>query len=127
MKLDDNKIRNFFAVFTDMPDGELPRWNGLCDSAGKQIAGRLRENADIERNMERLCIAAAAVAYCNYTLLQSGAGADEIRVGDISLKNSRGNTDAIDAIGTREYFLADIADLVSASADFPVSCAECRI
>lgn len=126
MKLNDQKIRDFFAVFTDLPDAELPRWRGLCDSAEKQIADRLRRDADVARNMERLCVAAAASAYCNYALLHDG-GSDEIRVGDISLKNPRGNTDAIDAISTRDYFLADIADLIGAPAEFPVCAAECKI
>lgn len=123
MKLDTQKIRDFFAVFTDMPDSELPRWSGLCDSAQNWIADRLRKNADVSRNMERLCIAAASVAYCNHTLLQSGTNADEIRVGDVSIKNSGGNADALDAISTRDYFLADIADLIEAP-DLPFRSAE---
>lgn len=127
VRLDSQAIRNFFAVFTDLPDEELANWNGICESAGRQITNRLRKNADITRNMERLCAAAAAIAYCNYSLMKSGISAEEVRVGEITLKSSHGDNDALDAIGTRDYFLAEIADLIVAPSEAPVSCAECAI
>lgn len=122
MKLDNQKIRDMFAMFTDLPDSELSDWTGLCDSAALQIADRLRENVDVQRHMERLCVAAAATAYCDYTVLTSGAArsSGEIRVGEISLKNTDSQNAGLDAIETRDHFLAEIADLIKAPTGFAV-------
>lgn len=117
MKLDNQLIRDSFAMFTDMPDCEINCWRILCDNAAAQIISRLRENVDVRRNMERLCIAAAALAYSDYAAILSGKSClpGEIRVGDISLKSSG---DEFEAASTRDYFIAAIADLIDAPTGF---------
>lgn len=115
MKLDSQRILSLFALFTDMPDSELTEWASLCDSAEVKLMGRLRENVDIAKNMERLCSAAAAIAYCDHVMISSGSDSADIKVGDISVKGSGG---AQDAISTRDYMIAEISDLIKAPAGF---------
>lgn len=115
MKLDNQRILSLFALFTDLPDSELAEWESLCDSAEVKLIGRLRENVDAAKNMERLCNAAAAIAYCDYAMLSAGPCAEDIKVGDISVKTSG---DARDAISTRDYMLAEISDLIEAPTGF---------
>lgn len=115
MKLDNQRILSLFALFTDMPDSELPEWESLCGSAEQKLLGRLRENVDVSKNMERLCNAAAAIAYCDYTMLSSSSGVDDIKVGDISVKSGG---DTRDAVSTRDYMLAEISDLIEAPTGF---------
>ncbi len=117
MKLDKQRISALFAMFTDIPDLDLPKWSNLVDLAETQLLALLKPNVDISRNMERLCIAAAACAYCNYTLLtaRGGASSEEIRVGDIAIKSSG---DELDATSTRDFFMSEIADLISNPTGF---------
>lgn len=117
MKLDKQLIRDSFAMFTDMPDSELSYWSILCDNAESMIISHLRENVDARRNMERLCIAAAALAYSDYAAILSGksGSSGEIRVGDISLRNSG---DEFEAASTRDYFIASVSDLIDVPTGF---------
>lgn len=117
MKLNKQLIRDSFAMFTDMPDSEIGNWSILCDNAEAGIVSRLKHDVDVRRNMERLCVAAAALAYFDYTAILSGKSrsSDEIRVGDISLKRSG---DEFEAGSTRDYFMAQIADLIDAPTGF---------
>lgn len=117
MKLDNQRILSLFALFTDLPDSALVEWTSVCRSAVEKLQRQLREGVDISRNMERLCNAAAAIAYCDYVMISGGAigmGGD-IRVGEISIQSSG---DAADAISTRDYMLAEIADLLAAPTGF---------
>lgn len=116
MKLDKQRILSLFALFTDLPDQELSAWEYLCVCASEKISSRLRADADASKNSERLCNAAAALAYCDYAMLTANGGASkEIRVGDISVKNS---ADTHDAVSTRDYFLEQISDLIEGPAGF---------
>lgn len=123
--LDKRQIRNLFAMLCDLTDEELEKWAGLCESAESSITSRLRENVDVKRNMERLCIAAAACAYFDYMMLSGGAGASsEVKVGDISVKNSG---ESPDARSIRDNFIAEIADLINVPTGFAFTSAECVI
>jgi hypothetical protein len=64
------------------------------------VESRLREDVDTAANMERICMAAASVAYNAYLSL-SFPDAD-IRVGDITLKGVKSN----------HTLLSQIADLL---------------
>lgn len=115
MKLDKQRILSLFAMFTDMPDSELADWLTLCESAEMKLMKLLREDVDIPKNMERLCNAAAAIAYCDHAMLSGASATGNIRVGEISVTTSG---DANDAISTRDYMLAEISDLLAAPSGF---------
>ena len=129
MKLDNELILKFFTLFTDLPDTELEKWKSLCESAGLKIWSLRKRGADVKRNMERLCSAAAACAYCDYVVLSSGGrgSAGELRVGDISVKDASSKTALLDAADTRMHFLSEIADLIDVPTGFAVTVAECRL
>lgn len=116
--LDRERVRALFGLFTDLPDDRLNLWEGLCDNAVGSLMGRLRENVNLPANMERLCTAAAAMAYADYLLLDAGGvgASDEIRVGDITLKKSSSDEKNSDSREIWEYFLGQIGDLLADSA-----------
>lgn len=117
MKLDKQLIKNSFAMFADLDGADADSWSILCDNAGAQIMSNLRGNIDLRLNMERLCLAAAALAYFDYAAVMAAKAntAGEIRVGDISVK---GSGDIFEAESTRDYFMAKIADLVVSPTGF---------
>ena len=129
MKLDNELILKFFSLFTDLPDAELLKWKSLCENAGNKIWSLRKNGVNIKRNMERLCSAAAACAYCDYVILAGGGtgSSGELRVGDISVKESSHKTAMIDAADTRAHFLAEVADLIDVPTGFAVSLAECKL
>ncbi|MCL2033431.1 MAG: hypothetical protein FWG94_01735 [Oscillospiraceae bacterium] len=129
MKLDNELIFNFFSLFTDLHETELEKWRSLCENAGDKIWSLRKRSANVKRNMERLCSAAAACAYCDYVILSGGGtgSSGELRVGDISVKESSHKTALIDASDTRAHFLTEIADLIDAPTGFAVSLAECKL
>lgn len=112
MILDIERILSLFALFTDLPDRQLFAWRGLCAAAAGTIQGKVRADVNIKANMERLCTAAAAWAYSDYLALSAGGSGEEIRVGDISLKNSKTSGGFGEAQEIRNYFMEQIADLV---------------
>lgn len=104
-------------MLADLPDQELESYSALCRSAEAQIMDRLRENVDIEREMERLCMAAAACAYYDYAMLSAGRNVSdsEVRVGEISVKSTGGE---FDAASIRDHFLELAADLIHIPTGF---------
>lgn len=119
--LDRDKVLSLFSLFSDLTGGGLARWQPFCDGAARRIEARLLPGADCpsletESEMEALCTAAAALAYCDYLLLGgvSGGGAvDELRVGDIALKSGTGAAESRrDAEEIRDHFLAGVAHLL---------------
>lgn len=118
MVLNIQRILQLFALFSDLSDQELYKWKGLCGASGAAILTKLRDGADIKANMERLCTAAAAWAYSDYLMLTSGGGSDEVRVGDISLKNAQSGAGYNDAQEIRLYFMGQISDLVEIGSGF---------
>lgn len=129
MNLDSELIFKYFLLFTDLPDTELEKWKGLCEKAGAEIDRRRKRNADFSRNMERLCSAAAACAYCDYMMISSGGArfADAIRIGDISVQSTAVKSTLQDAAGIRDHFLMDIADLIEVPADYAFAVSECGL
>lgn len=110
MRLDIQRIRRLFAMLADLDDAELENWESLCLSAETRIISMLREDVNVSWEMERLCMAASALAYCDHAMLSGRTVSDnEIRVGDISVKNTGGE---FDAATVRDHFLNSVADLI---------------
>ena len=105
-------MKTYFALFTDIPDVEMPKWEILCERAAAVIAGKVKPEIDTEKYSGELCAAAAACAYYEYMVMGKSGMSDEIKVGDISLKNSRDSSTAKDAAEIRDYFLGCCAGLL---------------
>jgi hypothetical protein len=115
-RIDVNKVREYFLLFSELPEEDAARWDITCRNAASAIERRLKEGADIAANHDRLCSAAAVWAHADYRLLSMGAAArvGEARVGDITLKSgtSRLTAAAEDAEEMRKYGLSQIYDLL---------------
>jgi hypothetical protein len=98
--LDIESVFTRFCSFAGLSPQEAAPWRPLCESSARLVEGRLREDADAEANMDRLCMAAALAAYNAYLRLSGKSSpGDEIRVGDITLKSSAsGGCDALSHI-----------------------------
>ena len=112
--LDRDMVIEMFAMFSDLGADECERWRGFCVFAAERIESRLRPDADTEKYADMLCSAAAAWAYCDYLMAGSAmASSDEIRVGDIALKNAASSgTDKNTALEMRDYFMQQVAFLL---------------
>lgn len=110
-KLDRSRVAAVFSLFSDLAGEHLEPWRGFCETAAARVEARLRPGADVKQEMEALCIAAAAWAYCDY-LMASEAGGDQkaLRVGDISIQGASGDRQA--AAEIRDYFLGEAAHLL---------------
>ncbi len=114
MKLDRQYILRIFRMLAEPGDGALQKYEPLLRGAEAEIIKRLRPDADIIGNMERLCDAAAAEAWYMYLMLGPAVGvAEEIRVGDISVRSSAGGL--AEAKLLRDEYLARVADLMEAA------------
>jgi len=112
--LDTERILSAFSLFSDLEGKALERCRPLCALAGGRLERRLRPGAQNPDgvDLERLANAAAACAYADYLMMGAAAGsADEIKVGDISVKSSAKGLDA-DARDIRDYFLEQVTDLL---------------
>lgn len=103
-----------FSLFSDLTGDALEPWKSFCEAAACRLEGRLREGVDTEAEMEPLCIAAAALAYGDYLMLEGADGlSDEVQVGDIRLKSGAAATvNRRDAEEICDYFLAGVAHLL---------------
>jgi len=112
--LDKDRIFRHFRTMSGLDSPAATPFRALCDSAGLYIFGRLREGAETDRHMDRLCFAAAALAYADWLEIGGGStGAQEIRIGDIALREGSSGRRALDSAAKRDHFLAGIADLLA--------------
>lgn len=114
--LDAQKVYHYFSLFSDLEGEAAAPYHPFCDAAAGEVTRRLRTGADIEAGMDRLCMAAAAMA-CGDCLELWGAGgssaADEVRVGDITLKSASGTAASqADSQALSQHFLSRVADLL---------------
>lgn len=110
--LDQDRTFTHFKTMSGLGEEEAGGLRPFCDAAAGQVGGRLRPGVDLGRNMDRLCIAAATLAYCDW--LEFGGAlstAEEIRVGDITLRE-RSGASARRGGELRRRCLEGIADLL---------------
>ncbi len=115
MKLDRQHILRVFRMFAEPGDSDLQKYEPLLRGAEEEILKRLKPEADLSCNMERLCEAAAAEAYYMYlTLVSPANAADEIRVGDISVRSPSGASSGKlnDARLLRDEYMSRVSGLM---------------
>jgi len=114
--LDKDRVFRHFRTMCGLDSAGTGPYRALCDAAAQYILNRLRDDVQLDRNMDRLCFAAAALAYGDWLEVGGSlASAQDIRVGDITLRESGGGGRGAAAGGSalREHFLAGVADLLS--------------
>lgn len=111
--LDKDRVFSHFVTMTGLGEQAAGSFRVLCEAAGRYLAGRLREGALAPENMDRLCLAAGALAYGDWLELGGNlAQTQEVRVGEITLREG-GARAAPSASKLREHFLAGVADLLA--------------
>lgn len=112
-----DRVFHLFCLFADLDEAEAADWRWLCEAAEQTVTRRLREGVEPSAEMERLCAAAASIANDRYNLLRPGGFSEqeEIKVGDITVKNGSG---AGEKESLQEHFLAEISDLLRFEGGF---------
>ena len=111
--LDIDRVFTHFTTMSGLDEGGAAPYRALCDGAARYIFSSLREDVHLAGQMDRLCLAAAALAYGDWIELGGSlSAAEEMRVGEITLRESRGNAPPRGG-ALREHFLAGIADLLA--------------
>jgi hypothetical protein len=126
LTLEMRLIEQAFKLFAGL-ENELPAQYGpLLRGAAAEIERRLKPGADTAPHMERLCDAAAAVAYHGCRALGT-VTAGSIRVGDIAIGAGGAGGDLAGAKLLRDEHMARIADLLKAPDDFAFVSAEVKL
>lgn len=112
--LDKDRVYHFFLVYAGLDEQASAGLRPLCDASAESLAVKLREGVDLSRHMERLCLAAAGFAFCDWCELGTASSDEhEVRVGEITLRSSASAYAAAkDLTVLREHFLESIADLL---------------
>lgn len=99
-----NEIMPYFELLTGMDSAAAMQWIPVCEAAEQYVFARIKQDADINRNLPRICLAIAGVCLCRYRGLQHG---NEFKLGDFSTKSSAGEQND-------ESYLEGIKDLLIA-------------
>jgi hypothetical protein len=109
--VDKEKVFELFALFADLDKDFALRYRPFCDAAASLLSYKAKTGLK-EEDLERLATAAAGYAYCDWLDLTGGLHtAEEIKVGDISVKNSAGSGKAA-TTELRQHFEGLVADLL---------------
>jgi hypothetical protein len=117
-------IEQAFRLFAGAASDDIAQYGPFLRGAAADIIRRLKPGVDIAAEMERLCDAAAAVA-CHSCRALGTANAGSIRVGDITVGGTAGEPAGARLL--RDEYLARIADLLTAPADFAFVSAEVKL
>lgn len=83
------EVYRLFLVYTDLSENEASLYSALCTNAIAQVREELKSESSEQENGRRLNSAAAALAYYNYALIQSGRNtAESFKAGDITITES---------------------------------------
>lgn len=111
--LDMDRILSLFCRFSGLPQEQAEDWYVFCENARCKLESRIRAGVLPlgHQELERLCVAAAGLAYASWAAVRGAAigGGDEIRVGDVSVKRAQAQTGALDL---RDYCLEQVCDLL---------------
>lgn len=78
-----------FRNLTGLSRDEAVKWYSLCDAAAESISGKLRPEANCEKNRVALSTAAAAEAFMNYVLVCAATEGDKsFSAGDVTVKET---------------------------------------
>ncbi len=109
--LDKDRVFQLFILFADLEEHSALRYRPFCDAATALLSRKAKPGIK-EEDLERLYTAAAGYAYCDWLDVMGGASAaEEIKVGDITVRNSFGEGKT----GTAElrgHFQALVTDLL---------------
>lgn len=87
--MDRENIYEIFCRFTGLDSETASDFYFMCDTACDYVLSRIKPGADISEAGGRLDLAAAALAYYRYVLWSlTDDPADQIRVGEISVRNN---------------------------------------
>ncbi|MBQ3929028.1 MAG: hypothetical protein II711_02935 [Clostridia bacterium] len=103
------RVVDIFQRLSGLESDQVLEYQFIYDSAMQSIQRKLNNACDKDKESSRLEFAAAALAYYQYVLWSVSRSADEIAVGQISVKNSSGQLKAAEKI-CREA-LDNIADI----------------
>ena len=119
MTLNEELVRRYFLLYTDLPEQDAPPWEMLWRGAITALTAQLRTDIDTEAHQERLCAAAALWAGGAYDMWRSSRGKnEEVRVGDIVLKNTADTPGQRDGQALQRYALSQIRDLLRTQDGF---------
>jgi hypothetical protein len=119
-------VEQTFKLFAELESDIPARYEPLLRGAAAEIERRLKPETDIAREMERLCDAAAAVAYHGCRALGTATGGS-IRVGDISVGAGAAGGELAGARLLRDEAMASIADLLAPPEEFAFVSAEAKL
>ena len=110
--LDKDRIFAHFRTMSGLDEDAASPYRPLCQAAGQYVLTRLRSGVQLDRNMDRLCLAAAALAYGDWLELGGSRSSDqEFRVGEVVVRERSGGSTPRGG-GLREHFLAGVAELL---------------
>lgn len=89
--MDKEQIIQYFLLFTDLTQEELPRWEGLVQAAIGEVTARLNPEVDLGNYLDNLHLYTASLAYYRYTLTTATSSKSEIRLGELSVKSESVN------------------------------------
>lgn len=105
--MEKNILLNIFCDIAGIDEKDAEKWKWLLENAWENIMAMLKEDADIEKNKQRIYSAVAAWAAEDFFEIKNSGGDEEIKIGSVALKNSRGGL-----ISIKDKFIADIADII---------------
>ena len=124
--LENDRIFTHFLAMSGLPEEDAEAFRPMCDAAGQQVLSRLRDGVSLSANMDRLCLAAAALALDDWLRLGGGAlRAQEVRVGEITLREGGAGLAGRGA-DLREHFLSGVADLLKPNVAFTSTAMTCK-
>lgn len=83
------EVTRLFAKIADMEYDDAVKWQFLCKSAISSIASMLKSGCDISSNGDRICSAAAVLAYRRYVIQKTAQGDScGYKVGDITVNST---------------------------------------
>ncbi|MCL2056710.1 MAG: hypothetical protein FWH02_05780 [Oscillospiraceae bacterium] len=106
-------MRGIFALYSSLEPEGAAKWDVLCRKAADYVESRIRSGLAPGENSDRLAGAAALWAYADYLSLGSTiTNANEIKVGDITVKQNESSGGGYSPAKLRELALEDIGDLI---------------
>ncbi|MEG1869414.1 MAG: hypothetical protein RR205_01045 [Oscillospiraceae bacterium] len=112
-----SKVVDSFVIMTKLTHEQALAYLPLCEAGVQTVYGMIGEWVDVERNEERLALAAAGIAFYSYSLaVQSGnlEGVNSFKLGELTVQQNEGSLEKAKSL--RDEMLSYISDLLKQDA-----------
>lgn len=109
--IEKDKVKNYLSELAGLDADEIENTDGICAATVIELEAMLRDDIDYPMNSERICYAAAAMAFYKYCAVMTASDSGGFKAGSLTVSEKSADNVSL-AKSIRDDGLDMISDLL---------------